>query len=161
MRYKKVPDIDFSPMLPKLFRTYPHKEENRGIDLAPLFLWLVLLKLLCNQLKIFVNLTFSQKVWPFVLFSFTSCAELRVPWVQHKRSDILVLLWQKCQIFKVFYLWLKKFDTKINAILVISELMASTGKVLRRFRRHGEKFTAGYTLWLRFNYYTQKIGGHR
>jgi hypothetical protein len=38
MRYKKVPDIDFSPMLPKLFRTYPHKEENRGIDLAPLFL---------------------------------------------------------------------------------------------------------------------------
>ena len=35
------------------------------------------------------------------------------------------------------------FDTKINAILVISELMASAGKVLRRFRRHGEKFTAG------------------
>ena len=127
-------------MSPKLFRTYPHGEEDRGIDLTPLFLWLVLLKLLCNQLKIFVNLTFSQKVWPFVLFWFTSCAELRVLWMQQKRSDILVLLWQKCQIFKVFYLWLKKFDTKINAILVISELMASAGKVLRRFRRHGEKF---------------------
>ena len=134
------PFVNFSPMSPKLFRTYPHREEDRGIDLAPLFLWLVLLKLLCNQLKIFVNLTFSQKVWPFVLFWFTSCAELRVLWVQQNRSDILVLLWQKCQIFKVFYLWLKKFDTKINAILVISELMASAGKVLRRFRRHGEKF---------------------
>ena len=34
------------------------------------------------------------------------------------------------------------FDTKINATLVISELMASTGKVLNRFHRHGEKFTA-------------------
>jgi hypothetical protein len=33
-----------------------------------------------------------------------------------------------------------KFDTKIIAILVISELMASAGKILRRFRRHGEKF---------------------
>ena len=61
--------------------------------------------------------------------------------MQQKRSDILVLLWQKCQIFKVFYLRLKKFDTKINAILVISELMASAGKVLRRFHRHGEQFT--------------------
>ena len=130
-------------MSPKLFGAYPHREEDRGIDLAPLFLWLVLLKLLCNQLKIFVNLTFSQKVWPFVLFWFTSCAELRVLWVQQNRSDILVLLWQKCQIFKVFYLWLKKFDTKINAILVISELMASAGKVLRCFCCHGEKFTQG------------------
>ena len=45
--------------------------------------------------------------------------------MQQNRSDILVLLRQKCQIFKV----LKKFDTKINAILVISELMASAGKV--------------------------------
>jgi hypothetical protein len=52
----------FSPMSPKLLLTYPHREENRGIDLAPLFLSLVLLKLFCNQLKVFVNLTFSQKV---------------------------------------------------------------------------------------------------
>jgi hypothetical protein len=37
-------------------------------------------------------------------------------------------------------MWLKKFDTKIIAILVISELMASAGKVLRRFCRHGEKY---------------------
>ena len=115
----------FPPMSPKLFRTNSHREEHRGIDLAPLFLWLVLLKLVCNQLKIFVNLTFSQKVWPIFLFWFTSCAELRVLWVLQKRCDIFVLLWQTCQIFKVFYLWLKKFDTK----------------VLRRFRRHGEKFT--------------------
>ena len=147
-------EVKFSPMSPKLFRTYPHREEDRGIDLAPLFLWLVLLKLLCNQLKIFVNLTFSQKVWPFVLFWFTSCAELRVLWVQQNRSDILVLLWQKCQIFKVFYLWLKKFDTKINAILVISELMASAGKVLRRFRRHGEKFTTAVTWKSCLNFWT-------
>ena len=140
--------INTSPMSPKLFCTYPHIEEDWGIDLAPLFLWLVLLKLLCNQLKIFVNLTFSQKVWPFVLFWFTSCAELRVLWVQQNRSDILVLLWQKCQIFKVNYLWLKKFDTKINAILLISELMASVRKVLRHFHRHGEIFTDSSTQWL-------------
>ena len=60
--------------------------------------------------------------------------------LQQKRSDILVVLWQKCQIFKVNYLWLKKFDTKINAILLISELMASVRKVLRHFHRHGEMF---------------------
>jgi hypothetical protein len=52
-------------------------------------------------------------------------------------------LWQKRQILKVFYFQSKKFDTKIIAILVISELMASAGKVLRRFRRLGEKFTLG------------------
>ena len=132
-------------MSPKLFLSYPHREEYREINLATLFLWLVLLKLLCNQLKIFVNLTFSQKVWLFVLFWFTGFAELRVLQVQlhcsKKRSDILVLLWQKCQIFKVNYLWLKKFDTKINAIFLISELMASVRKVLRHFHRHGEMFT--------------------
>ena len=130
-------------MSPKLFRTNLHSEEDQGIDLVWLFSWLVLLKFLCNPLKIFVNLIYSQDFWPFVLFWFTSCAELRVLWVQQNRSDILVLLWQKCQIFKVFYLWLKKFDTKINAILVISELMASAGKVLRHFCRYGEKFIAG------------------
>ena len=32
------PYLNLSPMLPKLFRTYPPKEENRGSDLAPLFL---------------------------------------------------------------------------------------------------------------------------
>ena len=132
-------------MSPKLLLTCLHREEYRGIDLATLFLWLVLLKLLCNQLKIFVNLTYSQKVWLFLLFWFTSFAELRVLQAQlhcsKKRSDILVLLWQKCQIFKVNYLWLKKFDTKINAILVISELIALVRKVLRHFRRHGEIFT--------------------
>ena len=90
--------INFSPMSPKLFRTYPHREEDRGIDLAPLFLWLVLLKLLCNQLKIFVNLTFSPKVWPFCLFLFS------LSWECRKKSDILVLLLQRCQFFKAYYL---------------------------------------------------------
>ena len=71
--------------------------------------------------------------------------------MQQNRSDILVLLWQKCQIFKVFYPWLKKFDTKINATLVIGELiMASAGKVLRHFHRHGEKFTSDMDM--RFNH---------
>ena len=84
------PSIIFSPMSPKLFRTYPHREVDQGIDLASLFLWLVLLKLLCNQWKIFVNLTFSQKVWPFVLFWFTSCAELRVLWGQWNNFGFVV-----------------------------------------------------------------------
>jgi hypothetical protein len=63
--------------------------------------------------------------------------ELRVPvlWIQQK-SKILVLLWQK-----VYYLWLKKSVTKINAFLVISELMASFGKVLRSFGDIGKKIT--------------------
>ena len=34
----------------------------------------------------------------------------------------------------------------VVAVLVISELMASAGKVLRRFRRHGEKFIKGSDL---------------
>jgi hypothetical protein len=93
-----VTTVNLSPVSPKLFRTYPHREEDQGIGLAPLFLWLVLLKLLCNQLK-------------------------------------------------VFYLLLKKFDTKINAILVISELMASAGKVLWRFRRQSEKIYNSHLLF--------------
>ena len=36
--YVKVAAVNFSPMLPKLFRTYSHREEDRGIDLAALFL---------------------------------------------------------------------------------------------------------------------------
>ena len=32
------PKVNFSPMSPKLFHTYPHREEDWGIDLAPLFL---------------------------------------------------------------------------------------------------------------------------
>jgi hypothetical protein len=31
-------DVNSSPMSPKLLLTYPHREEERGIDLAPLFL---------------------------------------------------------------------------------------------------------------------------
>ena len=135
-------------MSPKLFLSYPHKEEYREINLATLFLWLVLLKLLCNQLKIFVNLTFSQKVWRFVLIYWLCWAESTASTaaLQQKRSDILVLLWQECQIFKVNYLWLKKFDTKVNAILLISELTASVRKVLGHFHRHGEILTSAHHL---------------
>ena len=43
------PVVNFSRMSPKLFRTYPHREEDQGIDFTPLFLWLVLFKLFCNQ----------------------------------------------------------------------------------------------------------------
>ena len=49
--------------------------------------------------------------------------------MQQNRSDILVLFWQKCQILKSFIF-----------VDLSSELMASAGKVLRRFRCHGEKF---------------------
>jgi hypothetical protein len=123
-------------MSPKLLLTYPHREEDRGIAMASLFLRLMLLKVLPNQLKIFVNLTFFTKSLTILFVLIYS--ELRVPalWIQQKRSKILVLLWQK-----VYYLWLKKSVTKINAFLVISELMASFGKVLRCFGDIGKKIT--------------------
>ena len=89
-------EVNVSPMSPKLFLSYPHREEYREINLATLFLWLVLLKLLCNQLKIFVNLTFSQKVWLFVLFWFTGFAELRVLQVQLHCSKKEVTFWLCC-----------------------------------------------------------------
>ena len=63
--------VNFSSMLPKLFRTYPHREEDWGIAMVSLLLWLILLKAFSTQLKIFANLTFSQKVWPLCLFWFT------------------------------------------------------------------------------------------
>ena len=88
--------LNVLPMSPKLFLSYPHREEYREINLATLFLWLVLLKLLCNQLKIFVNLTFSQKVWLFVLFWFTGFAELRVLQVQLHCSKKEVTFWLCC-----------------------------------------------------------------
>ena len=88
--------VNVSPMSPKLFLSYPHREEYREINLATLFLWLVSLKLLCNQLKIFVNLTFSQKVWLFVLFWFTGFAELRVLQVQLHCSKKEVTFWLCC-----------------------------------------------------------------
>ena len=52
--------VNFSPMLPKLLLTYPQREEEQGIAMASLFL--KLLKVLANQLEIFVNLTFPPKV---------------------------------------------------------------------------------------------------
>ena len=93
---RSIPIVNVSPMSPKLFLSYPHREEYREINLTTLFLWLVLLKLLCNQLKIFVNLTFSQKVWLFVLFWFTGFAELRVLQVQLHCSKKEVTFWLCC-----------------------------------------------------------------
>ena len=57
-------------------------------------------------------------------------------WAESTASTAALQQKKECQIFKVNYLWLKKFDTKINAILLISELMASVRKVLRHFYRH-------------------------
>ena len=55
----------------------------------------------------------------------------------------ILLVWLKCEFYKSIYcLWLKKSDSWINAILVISELMASVNKTLRHFRCSGEKFTS-------------------
>ena len=57
-------------------KTPPHlstdiEKKTGEIAMASLFLWLILLKAFSSQLKIFVNLTFSQKVWPICLFWFT------------------------------------------------------------------------------------------
>ena len=38
LQIRVKPLLNFSPMSPKLVRTYPHKVENRGITMAPLFL---------------------------------------------------------------------------------------------------------------------------
>ena len=133
-------------MSPKLLLTYPHREEDQGIDLAPLFL----LKLLSNKFKSVSNLTFSEIFWLFCLFLFTLNFAETAADSNRKRTDILVLKVAKMWIFKVHYLWLKKFDTKINAILAISELKASVGKVLRRFCCSGEKFISGLCSLLYF-----------
>ena len=67
-----IPEVNFSPMSPKLLLTYPHREEDRELLWHHyIFLRLMLLKVLPNQLKIFVNLTFSPKIWPFCLVWFT------------------------------------------------------------------------------------------
>ena len=34
--------VNFSPMSPKLLLTYPHREEDQGITMASLFLWLMI-----------------------------------------------------------------------------------------------------------------------
>ena len=52
-----LPLIIFLFMTPKIFRTYPHREEDQEIAMASVFLRLILLKVLSNQLKIFVKLT--------------------------------------------------------------------------------------------------------
>jgi hypothetical protein len=72
---KQTTGVNFSQMSPKLLLTYPHKVED--FAMASLFLRLMLLKVLPNQLKIFVNLTFFTKSLTilFVLIYY----ELRVP----------------------------------------------------------------------------------
>ena len=90
--------VNFSPMLPKLVLTYPHRIKNRGIALAPLFLKL-LLKAFHDQLRSLSNMTFSQIFWLFDFF----CLDWLLP------SDILVLMLSKMWFFLSFhYLWFKK-----------------------------------------------------
>ena len=62
--------VNFSPMSPKLLLTYPHKEEDWEIAMASLFLRLILLKVLPDQLKIFCQLDrlFYQMFDHFVCF---------------------------------------------------------------------------------------------
>ena len=110
--------------------TYPHKEKNRELQWHHFF-EIDVVKSLTQSIKNLCQLDFFTKSLTILFVLIYS--ELRVLWVQKKRSDILVLLWQKCQFFKVYYLWLKKSITKVNVLLVIGELMASFGKVLRSF----------------------------
>ena len=61
-------------MSPKLVKTYPHRVENRGIAMAPLFLRLIYVKKFSQSIKIFVKLEFFTivlTVWfVFVSLSF-------------------------------------------------------------------------------------------
>ena len=55
LKWKKGSNISSSP---KLVRTYPHLVENRGISMAPLFLWFITWKILHQSIEIFVKLDF-------------------------------------------------------------------------------------------------------
>ena len=87
--------VNFSPMLPKLLPTYPHRVENWGIAMAPLYLKLILIKALPSHLKSLSNLTFSQISWMFVLFLFTLNLPESTAVCSKKRSGILGLMMAK------------------------------------------------------------------
>ena len=114
----------------KLLLTYPHRKEDREIAMASVF-FTDFVKSLTQSIKNLCQLDCFTKSLTILFVLIYS--ELRVLWIQQKRSDILVFLWQKCQFFRVYFLLLKNSITKINAFLVISELMAPLGKVLRSF----------------------------
>ena len=96
--------------------------------------------------KIFQKMPLSNYLWcPMMNKKISSIFTFKNEWFL---LELEMALWNEI-CAGVFYLWLKKFDTKIIAILVISELMASAGKVLRCFRRHGEKFTSVHRQVLR------------
>ena len=77
-------------MLPKLVRTYPHKVDNQGIAMVPLFLRFILLQVICNQLKSLSNLTFTNILAVFfVIVYFEICLDNSC--VHQKRNDNLVL----------------------------------------------------------------------
>ena len=107
--------VNFSPMSPKLLLTYPHRERRPGNAMASLFLRLILLKGLPNQLKIFVNLTFSPKVWPFCLFWFTlSWAKSALSPSEKKWHFGFVV--SKMSIFKSLLFVIKEVYFKIQCI---------------------------------------------
>ena len=121
----------------KLLLTYSHREEDQGIAKASLFLRLMWLKVLPNQSKIFVNLTFSQKVWPFCLFWFN------LSWECCESSRKEVIFWFCCGKY-VNYLKSIIFDHKNQWIYCDQWTNGSFGKVLRSFGNIGKKFTSDW-----------------
>ena len=94
--------------------TYPHREADPGIAMASLFLRLMSLKVLPYQLKFFVNLTFSPKVWPFCLFWFT------LSWDFRKSSKIEVTL-----IFCHGYIFFVIFEKPDRKLIRLIKCLAS------------------------------------
>ena len=94
--------------------------------MASLFLRLMLLKVLPNQLKIFDHFVRFDLLW----------AESAVSPAEKSGNNVN------------FLKSLMKSITKINAFLVITELMAWLGKVLRSLGDIGKKITIGIHIWL-------------
>ena len=88
---KKEPQINFSSMSPKLTLTYPHRVENRRIAILPLFLRLILLKVLCPINQIFCRTWFFHKYSVCILWYCLLSNLLRQQLFTPKKSDILVL----------------------------------------------------------------------
>ena len=61
-----VPAVNLSPMSPKLVQTYPYRVEIWGIAMVSLFLRLILINVICNQL----NCTIYQKISNNIYFDF-------------------------------------------------------------------------------------------
>ena len=113
--------VNFLPMSPKLLRIYPNREKDRGIVMAPLFLWLVWprwpIGIVPNAFKSLLKIDFFTNIWLFCLFLFYLPFATENKWyfgfdegknVTYSKS-ITICDWRS------LYKW-------INAFLVISEL---------------------------------------